>query len=64
MCQKRQRRCPTLLAMHDEALAEWAGAETLHEVRVAWGRLGDRVTLHRYGRGHYIEMALLRRRTN
>jgi len=57
MCAKRQRRCPTLRAIREEALQEWILAETLHDVRVAWGRLGGRVTLHRYGRGHFSELA-------
>jgi hypothetical protein len=62
VCAKRQRRCPELLRLRDEALAEWAGAETVHEVRVCWGRLGGRTTLHRYGRGHFSALAKLRRR--
>ena len=57
MCQKRQRRCPALVAIRDEALKEWAAAETLHDVYVTWGRLGGRVTLHRYGRGHFAQLA-------
>jgi hypothetical protein len=57
MCQKYQRRCATVLAFREQALAEWCQAETLHEVRVAWGRLGRRVTLHRYGQGHFAELA-------
>ena len=44
MCTKRQRRCPALLAISEEALQEWIRAETLHDVRVAWGGLGGRVT--------------------
>ena len=32
-------------------------ASTLHDVRVAWGRLGGRVTLHRYGREHFAALA-------
>jgi hypothetical protein len=56
MCQKRQHRCPALLEIRDEALEEWTGAETLHDIRVCWGRLGGRVTLHRYGRGHFAEL--------
>ena len=47
MCAKYQRRCPALLAIREEALQEWTRAETLYDVRVAWGRLGGRVTLHR-----------------
>jgi hypothetical protein len=50
MCQKRQRRCAVALQLREEALEEWIVAETLHEVRVCWGRLGGRVTLHRYSR--------------
>jgi hypothetical protein len=64
VCQERERRCSALLAMREEAFEEWAVAETLHEVRVAWGRLGDRVTLHRDGRGYYAQIDRLRRRTN
>jgi hypothetical protein len=56
MCAKHQRRCPALLQIREEALREWTRAETLEEVRIAWGRLG-RVTLHRYGRGHFSELA-------
>jgi len=36
---------------------EWCAAETYSDVRRAWGRLGGRVTLHRYGRGHFSELA-------
>jgi hypothetical protein len=57
MCAKRQRRCPALLAIRQEALEEWIRAETLHDVRACWGRLGGRVTLHRYGRSHFSELA-------
>ena len=57
MCQKRQRRCAVALQLREEALVEWSGAETLEEVRRAWGRLGGRVTLHRYGREHFSELA-------
>ena len=56
MCAKRQRRCPEALALREAALEEWARAETLEAVRVAWGRVGGLVTAHRYGRGHYREM--------
>jgi hypothetical protein len=59
MCAKRQRRCPALRQIREEALEEWCRAETLHAVRVAWGRLGGRVTLHRYGRRHFSELASL-----
>ncbi len=57
MCSKGKRRCSALLAIREEALEEWTVAETLHDVRAAWGRLGGRVTLHRYGRGHFSELA-------
>ena len=62
MCQKRQRRCPVLLGIREEALAEWSKAQTLHDVHVCWGRLGGRVTLHRYGRQHFTELRSRRRR--
>jgi hypothetical protein len=62
MCAKRQRRCAVLLQIREEAVQEWMLAETLHDVRVAWGRLGGRVTLHRYGREHFSELARRRRR--
>jgi hypothetical protein len=61
MCQKRQRRCPTLLAIREEALEEWATAETFEEVCRVWARLGGRVTLHRYGREHFAALARRRR---
>ena len=61
MCAKRQRRCAVLVEIREEALEEWILAETLHDVRVAWGRLGGRVTLHRYGRSHFAELARRRR---
>jgi hypothetical protein len=57
MCAKRQHRCPALLQIREEALQEWIKAETLHDVRVCWGRLGGRVTLHRYGREHFAALA-------
>jgi hypothetical protein len=60
MCQKRQRRCPALLRLREEALREWARAETYADVRRAWVRLGGLVTLHRYGVAHYRRMALRR----
>ena len=60
MCQKRQRRCPVLLQLREDALREWAGAETFEEVRAAWSRLGGRVTLHRYGLEHFLRMAQVR----
>ncbi len=61
MCRKHARRCPELLRLRDAALEEWTGAETLSDVRRAWGRLGGRTTLHRYGRRHFSEMARRRR---
>ena len=57
MCAKRQRRCPALLEIRDQALQEWTRAETFEEVRACWGRLGGRVTLHRYGPAHFAEIA-------
>jgi len=57
MCAKRQRRCAVLLQIREEALEEWTKAETLHDVRVAWGRLGGRVTLHRYSSEHFAALA-------
>ena len=50
-----------LLAIREEALQEWARAETLEDVRRSWGRLGGRTTLHRYGRSHFSELARRRR---
>jgi hypothetical protein len=57
MCAKRQRRCPALLAIREEAFEEWAKAETFEQVRSCWARLGGRTTLHRYGRSHFSELA-------
>jgi hypothetical protein len=57
VCQKRQRRCAVALQLREEALEEWARAETLEDVRRAWGRLGGRITLHRFGREHFSELA-------
>jgi hypothetical protein len=57
MCAKRQRRCPALLQIGEEALQEWTRAETLDEVRAAWSRLGGLVTAHRYGREHFSLLA-------
>lgn len=58
MCSRKgQRRCPALLQIREEAVMEWATAETLHDVRACWGRLGGRVTLHRYGREHFAALA-------
>jgi hypothetical protein len=62
LCAKRQRRCPALLAIREEALAEWCRAETLHEVRVAWGRLGGKTLLHRRGPAYFSQLARRRRR--
>ena len=57
MCQKRQRRCAVALQLREEALRDWIRAETLHDVRVAWGRLGGLTTAHRYGREHFQALA-------
>ena len=57
MCQKRQRRCAVALQLREEALREWMLAESLHDVRVAWGRLGGKIVLHRYGREHFAALA-------
>jgi hypothetical protein len=57
VCQKYRRRCDKLLAIREEALQEWIVAETLHDVRVAWGRLGGRTLLHRRGPGYFSELA-------
>ena len=57
MCQKRQHRCAVVLQLRDEALREWAGAETYSDVCRAWGRLGGLVTLHRYGSEHFAQLA-------
>ena len=54
MCQMNYQR-------REEALQEWIVAETYSDVCRAWGRLGGRVTLHRYGRGHFAEIARRRR---
>ena len=61
MCAKRQRRCPTLLAIREEAFEEWTKAETLEAVRSCWARLGGRTTLHRYGREHFSRLAMASR---
>jgi hypothetical protein len=61
MCTKRQRRCAVLLQIREEAFEEWTKAETLHDVRVCWGRLGGLTTAHRYGREHFSELARRRR---
>ena len=57
MCRKYQRHCGELEALADQALQEWAGAETLEDVRACWGRLGGLTTLHRYGPGHFALLA-------
>ncbi len=57
MCKKRQRRCPVLLEIRDQALQEWIVAETYSDVCRAWGRLGGLTTAHRYGRDHFSELA-------
>jgi hypothetical protein len=57
MCAKHQRRCPVLIAIREEAIQEWARAETFEEVRSCWARLGGRTTLHRYGRHHFSKLA-------
>jgi hypothetical protein len=57
MCQKYGRRCAVALQLREEALMEWVRAETFEEVRTCWGRLGGRITLHRYGREHFSELA-------
>jgi hypothetical protein len=56
VCQKRQWRCPALLAIREEALQEWARAETYSDVCRAWGRLDGRDTFHRYGPGHFARL--------
>jgi hypothetical protein len=35
---------------------EWTSAETYSDVCRAWGRLGGRVTLHRYGPEHFARL--------
>ena len=57
MCRKYQRRCDALRELAQQALQEWAGAETLEDVRASWGRLGGLTTLHRYGRQHFVLLA-------
>jgi hypothetical protein len=57
VCQKRHRRCAVLLQLREEALEEWIRAETYSDVCRAWGRLGGRTTLHRFGRRHFSELA-------
>ena len=53
MCAKYERRCPVLLRLREEAVAEWTSAQTYEDVHRAWSRLGGLVTLHRYGREHF-----------
>jgi hypothetical protein len=62
MCAKYQRRCAVLLQIREEALQEWIVGETYSDVCPAWGKLGGRVTLHRYGRDHFAELARRGRR--
>jgi hypothetical protein len=57
MCRKYERRCAAMLQLRAEALAEWTVAESYSDVCRAWGRLGGRVTLHRYERPHFAEIA-------
>jgi len=45
MCAKRQRRCPALLAIREEAFEEWTRAETFDQVRSCWARLGGRTNV-------------------
>jgi hypothetical protein len=45
------------LAIREEALQEWTRADSFHDICVCWGRLGGRVTLHRYGRQHFAQIA-------
>jgi hypothetical protein len=60
VCQKRKRRCPTLLAIREAALKEWIVAETYSDVCRAWGHLGGLTTAHRYGGEWFRELALRR----
>jgi hypothetical protein len=60
VCQKRQRRCAVALRIKEEALQEWARAETLEEVRRAWSRCGGRITFHRRGSAWFRVLALRR----
>ena len=57
MCSKGQCRCPVLLRLREEALAEWTRAATYEDVHRAWCRLGGLVVLHRYGREHFSLLA-------
>lgn len=54
MCQKREHRCEEYRRMQEEAVQEWCSAMELTDVLATWGRLGGRVTLHRYGREHFV----------
>ena len=60
MCAKYQRRCPTLLAIREQAVPEWIVAETFEDVQNCWRRLGGLTTLHRYGPEHFRRMAQVR----
>jgi hypothetical protein len=57
MCQKRQHRCPALLHLREQALAQWCKAESFEQVRSCWSRLGGLVTVHRYGTEHFSLLA-------
>jgi hypothetical protein len=46
-----------LLELREEALQEWARAQTFEEVRHAWSSLGGNTTLHCYGREHFSLLA-------
>jgi hypothetical protein len=61
VCQKRQRRCAVALQLREEALMEWMRAETLHDVRACWGRLGGKITAHRFGPEHFAALSRRRR---
>lgn len=63
MCQKRQHRCPKLLAIREDALQEWITAETFGDVQSTWARLGGRTTLHRYGPEHFRALRKLQQRS-
>jgi hypothetical protein len=60
MCAKYQRRCAVLRQIREEALQEWARAETFEEVCRCWARLGGRTTLHRKGPSWFRELAYRR----
>jgi hypothetical protein len=47
-----------------EKLEEWCKAEILHDVRVAWGRLGGCTLLHRRGPAYFSELPRRRRRAS